>query len=477
MPNITAASPRFLLLAALGACAGQALAADEIIIEGGEPASDEIRIDSGDAPASDIIIMDDASSPAAASEQRPAPPPTTRSNLDIGIDEARLEYGAFTHSNSTSNRAVYGKLAASANWQPDPGWELQVAGRIDGFDEDGVSGFSRTRADYGDSFIRYRGDNYKVTLGTQTVIWGRLDEVPLSDRVSTADLSRIVLDDLEDRRRSNPMVRVESFVAGGKLDLVWLVDFRGAELPDGSSVWYPVDQRKGRLFGIDPNAISPAFVRAARIVEDEPDGDGGVGARYTRSYSVADVGVTVANTRQSVPCFSANTGAGTLRTEYPRSRAFGVDAAVNYADAIWRGEVVYSSDNPVTRSNFNYTTVPGVQWGVGVEMHPGDGDTRVNLQLVGNNLIDAPPILDRSEIYSVNGEIDMPFDRERWRASLDFNVGVDEKDIYLNPEIAFLGWEPHELFVAGHYFEGDARTLGGFYRDNSMVNLGWRAKF
>ena len=70
MPNITAASPRFLLLAALGACAGQALAADEIIIEGGEPASDEIRIDSGDAPASDIIIMDDASSPAAAAAPR-----------------------------------------------------------------------------------------------------------------------------------------------------------------------------------------------------------------------------------------------------------------------------------------------------------------------------------------------------------------------------------------------------------------------
>jgi hypothetical protein len=167
-----------------------------------------------------------------------------------------------------------------------------------------------------------------------------------------------------------------------------------------------------------------------------------------------------------------------LKTVYPRSWAFGADAAVDAAGATWRAEVVYSSNNPVTRKgSFDYSTVEGIAWGLGVEMHPGDGDTRINVQLVGSNLIDTPSVIDRTDAYALNGEIDMPFDRARWRASLDFYVDLDEQGTYLNPEIAFLGWEPHELYLALHYFGGDDETLGGFYEDDSSINLGWRASF
>lgn len=500
MPNRNpSALPPYLLIAALAATHGPLLAADEILIEddiGGQSeividagGSDQIMIDAGgndeimiDGGGSELIIDNaDAATDDATVIDDAAPASVTgagsdsHSRLDIGLDEARLELGGFTRSRSASDRSVYGKLAASANWQPDPRWEFQAAARIDGYDEDGRDSFSDVRADYGDTYVSYRGDNIKLTLGSQTVIWGRLDELPLSDRVSTADLGRVVLDDLEDRRRSNPMLRAETFVAGGKLDLVWLVDFREAEMPDKDSVWYPIDRREGRVLGLDPDDVAPAFVRAAAIDEDEPHGDGGFGARFTRNHSFADIGMTLARTRQSIPYFRAD--GNTLRAEYPRSWAVGLDAATNRAGAIWRAEAVYSSDNPVTRRDLSYTTVPALQWGLGVEMHPGDGDSRVNLQLIGNNLIDAPKILDRSEIYSFNGEIEIPFDRERWRASLDFNLGLGDKDVYLNPEITFLGFEPHELYLAAHYFDGSSKTLGGFYKDRSLINVGWRAKF
>ena len=469
--------PVYLLFSTLAAAHVPAFASDEILIEDGSAGSGEIMIDAGpgneimiDAgPSADIVIESGLAAPTATeSESGPG-------RLDIGLDDAHLELGAFTRSRSASDRSLYGKLTASANWQPDPQWEFQAAARIDGYDEDGRDSFSDLRADYGDTFVRYRGDNLKLTLGTQTVIWGRMDELPLSDRVSTADVSRVLLDDLEDRRRSNPMLRAETFVAGGKLDLVWLVDFREAEMADKDSVWYPIDRREGRMLGIDPDDIAPAFVQNAVIDEDEPHGDGGAGMRFTRHHSFADIGMTLARTRQSIPYFRAD--GGTLRAEYPRSWAVGLDAASNRAGAIWRAEVVYSSDNPVTRRDLRYTTVPAIEWGMGVEMHPGDGDSRVNLQVMGKNLIDAPAILDRSEIYSFNGEIEVPFDRERWRASLDFNLGINNKDIYLNPEITFLGWEPHEVYLGAHYFDGDPQTLGGFYEDRSLVTLGWRAKF
>jgi len=496
MPYFRPTPLRAALLAAFVCAPAHLLAADEIMIEDADTGG-EIMIDGGDAPGlggdisidggdsaapgdgfgidsgGDVMIGDDASGGDAMAADS-----DDRGDFTIGLDEARLEYGHFPDSASASDSAAYGHVAASANWQPEPRWELQLAGRLDGYTEDSTDSFKDVRGDYGDSYVRYRGDTTTLTLGTQTVIWGRIDELPLSDRVSTADLTRLVLDDLEDRRRSNPMLRAETFVAGGKLDLVWLIDFRAAELPERDSVWYPINRRDGRLVGIDPDDVNPALVRNARIIDDEPDGDGGFGARYTRTHSFADIGLTVARTRQSIPYFRA-AGPGVFEAEYPRSWAVGGDAAINAAGATWRVEMLYSSDNPVTRNDatFSYTTVPALQWGAGVEMHPGDGDTRVNLQVVGMNLIDAPRILDRKQVYSFNGEIEMPFDRERWRAKLDFYAGLDEKDIYLNPEIAFLGWEPHELYLAGHYFDGSDQTLGGFYEDQSMVSVGWRAKF
>ncbi len=191
----------------------------------------------------------------------------------------------------------------------------------DGYDQDGQREWSELRADYGDSYVRYRGDRVRLTVGAQTVIWGRMDEVPLSDRVSTADLTRLVLDKLEDRRRANPMVRAEMNVGEGKLDVVWLADFRPAELPDKDSIWYPIDRVNGRIIGVSRTDIAPAAVKAAGIVEDEPDGDGGFGVRYTDSPFFGDIGITVANTRRSIPYYRVS-GAD-FRTVYPRSWAFG----------------------------------------------------------------------------------------------------------------------------------------------------------
>lgn len=447
----------------------------ELTIED-EGASGDILIedDMGGDPDSEGMIVDDGSQPDQADTMVVMDEPEQRS-LRIGLDEARVEYGYQLRSDSAASHSLYGKLAASLEWQPGMDWEVRLSGRLDGYDEDAGTGWSEVRADYGDSFIRYRNDHLRLTVGAETVIWGRMDGIPLSDKVSVADLTRFILDDVEDRRRAAPMLRLEADLGEGRLDAIWLVDFRGAELPDQQSIWYPIDKRRGRILGIDPADIPPALVQAAGIIEDEPNGDGGFGLRYTASPFFGDIGLTLAHTRQSIPYFR-RVGAA-FKTEYPRSWAYGVDAAVDAAGATWRGELIYNSDVPATRTDLSYTTTESVDWGVGVEMHPGDGDTRVNLQLMGSNRIGAPSILDRTDIYSLNGEIEVPFDRERWRASLDFYVGLDKKDVYLNPELQFLGWEPHELYLALHYFTGDAQTLGGFHTEHSALNLGWRAKF
>ena len=65
----------------------------------------------------------------------------------------------------------------------------------------------------------------------------------------------------------------------------------------------------------------------------------------------------------------------------------------------------------------------------------------------------------------------------RWRARMRFSTGLDRRDVYLNPELAFIGFEPHELYLAGHWLDGADMTAGGHFQDNDLIALGWRARY
>ncbi|MCP4125595.1 MAG: hypothetical protein GY753_00865, partial [Gammaproteobacteria bacterium] len=452
---------------------------DTIVIdeggEGGVPddglEGDELVID--DAMEGDELVIDDAADDGSEIiEDEVETEPFT-----FKVDELWVEYGYLGDSNSRAVDLGYLHAQATANWKPSDTWEFQLSARVDGYSQSGRDDWDKAKLDYDESFVRYRSDEMRVTLGTQKVIWGRIDEFPPTDRLSTYDLTRYVLDDLADRRRASPVVRVESFFGDSKLDLVYLPKFREAELPGKSSVWYPVNTRAGEIFGLKSTPATTAIIQAAPIDDSAPDSDGGFGMRYSEVGSEVDYAVSIQRVRQSTPYFSFNPGNGVLEAKYPRSWVVGGDLEFEGYDATWRMEAAWSSDAPVTRTSGSYTTVNSMSWGMGVEFFPGDGDTRVNLQLTGINHINAPSVIDRTEIYALNGSLETPFADDQWRAKARFYLGLDKKDVYLNPEIAYTGWESHELYLEGHFFSGSDGTPGGYHKDHSTISLGWRAKF
>ena len=439
--------------------------ADEVILEEDGAVIEEVF------PGGEPVDYEDDAQLADAGRE-----PRAKSGLSAGIDEAWAEAGYVTDPNAAANTSDYLHVAFSARWDSGGTWEARLAGRVDGYYQSGSQSPGRTQLDYGESFIRYRGGDFRITAGTQTIIWGRIDELPPTDRLSVFDLSRFILDDLADRRRAQPAVRLEYFNDAGKLDLVWLPDFREARLPGRSSIWFPVDRQKGELLGLESTPASRALVKAGTFTEHAPDGDGGFGARYSHTASQFDYALTIQRVRQSTPYYEM-VSPGRYKARYPRSWVMGGDLGYEALGATWRLEGAYLSEIPVTKKDATYTTTEGIGWAAGVEFYPGDGDVRVNLQLVGNNLIDAPGIRDRKETYNFNGEVESQFAHNRWRAKTRFFVGLDKKDIYLNPEVAYIGWEPHEIYLGAHYFDGANGTLGGFHEDHSLLTLGWRAKF
>jgi len=456
--------------------------AQELIIEDDdlliEEDVDSIAIDIGDDAATDEILMEEDGAMAVEDTDVAYSDNVSlqAANFSIGLDEARVEAGHLIKSGAEANTSNYLHMAFSARWDAGSAWEAQLAGRVDGYYQSGRQNPDRTQLDYGESFIRYRGDDMRLTVGAQMILWGRIDELPPTDRLSTVDLSRFILDDHPDRRRASPAVRLEYFQGADKFDIVWLPKFRAAQLAGRKSIWSSINQQKGELLGVESTPAVSALIRGSRFSEHEPHSEGGGGVRYSHSGSGFDYALTAQRVRQSMPYYEL-VSINRFKARYPRSWIVGGDIGFEALDAAWSFEAAWLSDVPVTKTDISYTTIEGASWAASVEFHPGDGDMRVNLQLIGTNLIDAPRILDRTEIYTINGEVDFPFAHERWRVNTRFFMGLDKKDIYLNPELAYIGWEPYEIYLAAHYFTGSAGTLGGYHQEHSLLTLGWRAKF
>ena len=424
----------------------------------------------------------DATAQAASAVELPPPgarsrKPATRGfqpTLKVGIDDLLVEAGALPDAPEADS---YSTLRASAYvlWQPSRNWEFRAGARLDGVLQDGGSAdHNEMLADYGDTYVRYRNGDTRLTLGAQTLIWGRVDEVPLADRVSRVDLTRFSLDDLADRRRAQLAARWEQSIGDYKLDAVWLPLFRGAQLPDVASVWSPVNRTTGRIIGIDPALTG--WVNGARIDEDE-HGSGGGAVRLTKTGAPFDFGVTLARTRQSLPYYRVDLAGMALTAVHPFNTFVGADMELERGGLTWRMEAGYTDDVPVTLTTTAMDKTRSLDWIGALEFFPGGKDTRVNLQLVAHGLQTDRDILELKEYYGANGEIETTFGQGRWKAGLRFATGFNVHDLYLGPKLSYVGWEPHELYLAGHYFDGEDRSLGGFHQDHALLTLGLRTRF
>lgn len=422
--------------------------------------------------------------PAAAVETSPddLPPPMPRSakaarglqpTLKYGVDDLLLEAGVLPDAAEADTHSTL-RASAYVLWQPSRSWELRAGVRLDGMAQAGGSvDHDEVLTDYTDTYVRYREGDTRLTLGAQTVVWGRVDEIPLADRVSRADLTRFMLDDLADRRRAQLAARWEQTFGDYKLDAIVLPLFRGAQLPDAASVWSPVNRSSGRIIGIDP-ALTP-WVSGVAIRHDE-HGSGGGGVRLTRTGAPFDLGVTVARTRQSLPYYRVDAGPS-LTAVHPFNTFVGADAERVAGGLTWRMELGYTDDVPVTLPTAVMDKTHSLDWIGALEFFPGGRDTRVNLQLVAHALQTGRSTLELKEYYGANGEVETVFGQGRWKAALRFASGFNVHDVYLSPRLAYVGWEPHELYLAGHYFDGEARALGGFHQDHSLITLGLRTRF
>jgi len=442
-----------------------------------------------------LIVMSDESDVTFDIEMDEALEP---SDVNWAVDKIVLEEELFTRSSSDVTNVEYARVSSHINWQISNEWDVQLAARIDAFKQHGKRGtdVDDVTLDYEDNYLRYRNDSMRVTVGTQTIRWGRVDLLAPTDNMVTLDLSRGVLPDWDDLYRASLALRGELFYGKSKLDFVYLPKFREAQLAeDDDSVWYPVNFRDGEILGGKSSPLSRTILHNATI-DDNIDGDGGMGLRFSSNANSIDYAFTLQRVRLSAPSYKINeqfrqdllvdpllaianqsSYGDTYAEEHPRNWIVGGDMAFQWQQLTLRFEGAWFSDMPATTENLEFKTYDGFKWATGMEFYPGDADTRVILQLSGNHIDEKEKIVDRDNSITLSGESETLFSNDRWRFSTKFNVGLDIKDIYISPEISYLGWEPFEIYSAVHYLDGNEQSMGGFYQENSMITIGWRGRY
>lgn len=422
----------------------------------------------------------DATAAADAADADPAPTAKPRarrpaSALRFGADNVLAEVGGPT-ATSTVRAAWTLRAAPYVLWQPDRSWELRLGVLADGQGQTGTPDFSRWRGGLADTYVRWRSGDTRLTLGAQTILWGRVDGVPVIDRVSRADLTRLLLDDLPDRRRAQWAMRWEQNWDDLKLDAVVLPAFVGATLPHPHSIWSPLNRSTGRVFGLPASPQLAALVQTATVRQDD-GGHGGAAVRLTSTGGALDFGLTVGRTRQSLPYYEPDFRAGTMTAVHPFVRFAAVDGEVVWAGATWRTELAFSRGVPMTSLAAARVDARLTEWVGAVEFFPGGKSTRVNLQLVARKAKADQPVLELLRYTGVNGEVETSLGQGAWKLALQFASGLDVHDVYLGPKLTYAGWEPHEIYLAVHQFKGNERTLGGFYDKHDFVAAGWRTRF
>lgn len=417
-------------------------------------------------------------------------------SLRAGFDDLALELGHFTGSPDGIDYQLVGVARYGVVWDPGTVWSARLGARMHVYYEYGHHRLSDVDLRADETYLRYSRPERRITVGAQQIAWGRMDIESPTDQFAPQDLTRGMASAYDHLRLSVPAVRWEEFSSDRKIDLVWLVIFTPTRLPDQHSLWYPINRRNGKILGTQDDPQLRSFLRFSTIGEHDSCSDSGGGAiRFSQVGSELDWAYTLQRVRTARPYFEidprlqrllpdrvtlfeilrSRTRRETFRAVHPWTTVVGGDLGGSGKHSTWRLEAAWSSDVAMTTRDYEQVTAGQWYWAAAWEYFPERADLRLQFQLNGRHHQNRNVFEQRNQLHLV-GDIDWFWDRQRWRGRLRYHAGINTREWYLNPELAYLATDAGEWYLAGHWFSGSAQTLGGFYNDNDFVAAGWRQR-
>ena len=91
--------------------------------------------------------------------------------------------------------------------------------------------------DFRELYIDLFFTNFDVRIGKQQVVWGKADGVFITDVVSPKNLKEFMLPDFKEIRIGVNAAKVNYYIGGSMIELIWVPQFVSNTMPSEDSIW------------------------------------------------------------------------------------------------------------------------------------------------------------------------------------------------------------------------------------------------
>jgi hypothetical protein len=317
--------------------------------------------------------------------------------------------------------------------------------------------------------IGWRRRSTQITLGKQSVAWGVLDGVQVTDRFDAVRRREAIFTQTRPERLSRWGARARFRVGDTRWDLAAAFDGSVNQLARPGDVF---DVRAPRSRGGLPASIVPAA-----IAVDTPD-DATLGLRASRSIGSSDASLLVIHGPDTEPVFRAD-GLGVV-LDYPTRTLIGANWQRAAGSRVWRLEAAW-----IPRQALNLA--PGATLRAGREsralLGAGldwslPGGLFLNAQLAVDH-IDAPTsTLARPDTDVVSTlRLQRSYRNERWRAALEMVNVLSDGSGTLRPMLSWQRSDSLAFDVGADLTWGREKDLLGQFEQASRLYLRVRQSF
>lgn len=367
---------------------------------------------------------------------------------------------------------------------------LNLAGRLELADDDtglgdlsGYSDASRplideddTRLEIDTATLAWRAGRTRITAGKQTVAWGALDGLRVTDAFNPIRLREGVAIPNRPDRISLWGLRVRAPIAGYRLDAAFAPDPTVNQIAAPGEAFAPTAPRfRG---GLPASAPLPALQRDDR---DNALEDAVAGLRIGRDIAGLEAHVAIVSGPQHDPVLRSPTPGAPVVLAHDRRTLIGVDAVKTLGPVIARAEAAIVPEerfNTVTSTSAGPVLgeVARGRWlaGVGADWN-APADVFFNAQLAVDYVGDAPSTLVRPAtdvIATLRAQRGFHNDATELRAEL--LAALRDGDGVWRLDVARTITDAVNVVAGADIFFGDRGGLFGQYRDVSRLRFGLR---
>jgi hypothetical protein len=390
--------------------------------------------------------------------------PVGASGIEVSRVALELEsqYALSLDDGSTSQaRAIVRpsvRLQLPARWTA----ELELRGEVSGSDTGlgalaGYDDASRpwspdgeARVEIEQALLRWRRGGKRLTLGKQTLAWGVLDGLQVTDRMDAVRRREAFFTEPRPDRIARWGARAEFRAAGLRVDAVVLADGTVDQLP-GPQDTYAI--RAPRL-----RAGLPASAPTPPLAFDVPDAPT-LGLRLSRSFGASELGILVIDGPDTEPVFVDAGGAVGLT--YASRTLFGATFSRSAGSRVWRMEAAWVPEQPFNLAGpvLTVDTRRRVLGGVGLDWRL-PRSLLVNAQLAVDRAFGDDLVRPRTDVIATL-RAERRFANDRWRLSSELLGSLTDRDGSLRPQ---LEWQVNDILrlqLGADVVWGRARGLFG----------------